>query len=149
MRPAMQGYLPMTRSESFYTMDSGGLGYAMPAAVGVALGKPGARVIGLIGDGSSMYSIQTLWSAAQLKLPITWVIMNNRRYAALQEFAPVFGFASHDVVQGTELPDIDFVSLARGMGCEGVRVGDAAQLKQVLGAALRAARTTVVEIDVE
>ena len=75
-------------------MDSGGLGYGMPAAVGVALAKPGTRVIGLIGDGSSMYSIQALWSAAQLKLPMTFVILNNRRYAALQEFAPVFGFTA-------------------------------------------------------
>ena len=57
-RPVMQAYLPITRSETFYTMDSGGLGYGMPAAVGVALGKPGNRVICLIGDGSSMYSIQ-------------------------------------------------------------------------------------------
>ena len=70
-------------------------------------------MIGLIGDGSSMYSIQALWSAAQLKLPITFVILNNRRYAALQEFAPVFGFCPSDAVQGTDLPDIDFLSLAR------------------------------------
>ena len=70
----MQGYLPFTRSETFFTMDSGGLGYGMPAAVGVALGKPGTRVIALIGDGSSMYSIQALWSAAQFKLPINFVI---------------------------------------------------------------------------
>ena len=55
--------------------------------------KPDARVIALVGDGSAMYSIQALWSAAQLKLPITFVILNNRRYAALQEFAPTFGFA--------------------------------------------------------
>ena len=55
-----KSYLPILRSETFYTMDSGGLGWGMPAAVGVALGKPGAKVIGLIGDGSSMYSIQAL-----------------------------------------------------------------------------------------
>ena len=70
--------------------------------------RPGVRVIGLIGDGSSMYSIQALWSAAQLKLPITFVILNNRRYAALQEFAPVFGFRRDDAVQGTDLPASGF-----------------------------------------
>ena len=62
----------------------------MPAAVGVALGKPGTRVIGVIGDGSSLYSIQAVWSAAQLSLPITFVILNNGRYAALAGFC--FGF---------------------------------------------------------
>jgi benzoylformate decarboxylase len=77
-RRAMQSYLPILRSETFFTTCSGGLGYAMPAAVGVALGKPDAKVIGLIGDGSSMYSIQALWSAAQLALPITFIVLKNR-----------------------------------------------------------------------
>ena len=129
-------------------MDSGGLGYGMPAAVGVALARPGTRVIGLIGDGSSMYSIQALWSAAQLRLPITFVILNNRRYAALQEFAPVFGFAAGDVVQGTELPDIDFVSLAQGMGCTGERVTNAERLRDALAKALRSPVATLVEVAV-
>ena len=147
-RPVMQAHLPITRSETFYTMDSGGLGYGMPAAVGVALGKPGSRVICLVGDGSSMYSIQALWSAAQLKLPITFVILNNRRYAALQEFAPVFGFSPADVVQGTELPDIDFLSLAKGMGCQARRVSDAAELRDALARALCSDAPNVVEVKV-
>jgi benzoylformate decarboxylase len=113
-RSVMQAHLPFTHSETFFTMCSGGLGHSMPAAVGIALAKPQAKVIGLIGDGSAMYSIQALWSAAQLKLPITFVILKNRRYAALQDFAPVFGYAPGAAVEGTELPDIDFVSLARG-----------------------------------
>src|SRR4030095_4391105 len=99
-RSVMQDYLPITRSDTFYTMASGGLGWGLPAAVGVALGKPGARVINLMGDGSSMYSIQALWSAAQLKLPIAFVILKNRRYAALQDFAPVFGYAPGEKAQG-------------------------------------------------
>jgi benzoylformate decarboxylase len=147
-RPIMQAYLPITRAEGFYTMDSGGLGYSMPAAVGIALGKPGSRVIGLIGDGSSMYSIQALWSAAQLKLPITYVILNNRRYAALQEFAPVFGFAKGETVHGTDLPDIDFVSIARGMGCDAVRVIQADKLHEALARALAARSPTLVEVEV-
>ena len=145
-RPVMQAYLPITRAEGFYTMDSGGLGYSMPAAVGVALGRPGVRVIGLIGDGSSMYSIQALWSAARLKLPITYVVLNNRRYAALQEFAPVFGFAKGEAVQGTDLPNLDFVSIARGMGCNAVRVTEAGKLHAALAQALSARSPTLVEV---
>ncbi|MFN4935427.1 benzoylformate decarboxylase [Bradyrhizobium sp.] len=145
-RPVMQAHLPITRADGFYTMDSGGLGYSMPAAVGVALGRPGVRVIGLIGDGSSMYSIQALWSAAQLKLPITYVILNNNRYAALQEFAPVFGFAKGEAVQGTDLPHLDFVSIARGMGCDAVRVTEAAELPAALARALAARTPTLVEV---
>lgn len=135
-RPVMQTYLPFERAGTFFTMDSGGLGYGMPAAVGVALAKPGERVIALIGDGSSMYSIQAIWSAVQLALPITFVILNNARYAALQDFAPVFGFGPADPVQGTDLPGLDFVAIAAGMGCPGLRVSEAAKLREALHNAL-------------
>jgi benzoylformate decarboxylase len=147
-RQAMQNYLPILRTETFYTMCSGGLGYAMPATVGVALGKPGARVIGLIGDGSSMYSIQALWSAAQLALPITFIVLKNRRYAALQEFAPTFGFGPDEPLAGSELPDIDFVALARGQGCRGMNVNSAQDLRDALIDALQASVPTLVEVDV-
>jgi benzoylformate decarboxylase len=147
-RQAMQTYLPIVRSETFYTMDSGGLGYSMPAAVGIALAKPEAKVIGLIGDGSSMYSIQALWSAAQLELPITFIVLKNRRYAALQEFAPAFGFRPDEPLAGTELPDIDFVALARGQGCEGVSIKRAEGLRDTLFEALKAPVPILVEVDI-
>ena len=147
-RATMQAYLPIVRSETFYTMCSGGLGWSMPAAVGIAFAKPGAKVIGLIGDGSSMYSIQALWSAAQLKLPIAFVVLKNRRYAVLQEFAPAFGFARDETLPGTALPDIDFVALAQGMGCDGVNVGRAEELHDALTEALRARHPMLVEVDV-
>jgi benzoylformate decarboxylase len=145
-RPVMQAYLPMARPGSFLTMDSGGLGFGMPAAVGAALARPGERVIALIGDGSSMYSIQAIWSAVQWHLPITFVILNNSRYAALQDFAPVFGFAKEDPVQGTDLPGLDFVTLAAGMGCAGLRVSEAAPLAGALREALAADGPALVEI---
>ncbi len=147
-RPVMHNYLPILQSETFYTMCSGGLGHGLPAAVGVAMARPNAKVIALIGDGSSMYSIQALWSAAQLRLPITFIILKNRRYAALQEFAPVFGFRAGDKLEGTELPDIDFVALARGQGCDGVHVDSAHDLRDVLLAALRSTRPVLVEVEV-
>jgi benzoylformate decarboxylase len=127
-------------------MDSGGLGYAMPAAVGVALAKPGDRIIGLIGDGSAMYSIQALWTAVQLKLSMTFVIVNNRRYAALQDFAPVFGFTANEAVQGTDLPDIDFVSIARGLGLEAERVSDPDRLADALRHAIASKTVNLVEV---
>ncbi len=147
-RPVMQAHLPILRPETFYTMDSGGLGWGLPAAVGVALGKPGARVIALVGDGSAMYSIQALWSAAQLKLPIAFVILKNRRYAALQDFAPVFGYAPGDPVAGTELPDLDFVALAAGQGVAGLRVERADALREALAEALTADGPRLVEVEV-
>lgn len=151
-RPVMQRHLPIVRPETFYTMCSGGLGHGLPAAVGVALARQNsgsrAKVVALVGDGSAMYSIQALWSAAQLKLPITFVILKNRRYAALSEFAPVFGYKPQDPVAGTVLPDLDFVALAAGHGVKGVRVEEAADLREALAAALRSESPELVEIEV-
>lgn len=147
-RAPMHDYLPILRSETFYTMDSGGLGYGIAAAVGVALARPKDKVIAVIGDGSAMYSIQALWSAAQLALPVTFVILKNRRYAALQEFAPVFGFAPGDKLQGTALPGIDFCALARGQGCEAVHVARAESLRPALSQALRSPVPVLVEVEI-
>jgi benzoylformate decarboxylase len=152
-RATMQRYLPMDGAERFYTMASGGLGWGMPAAVGVALARrqraaPG-RVIALIGDGSSMYSIQAIYTAAQLHLPVTFVILNNRRYAALQEFAPVFGYASDETPAGTELPNLDFVALARGQGCDGVRVAHPAELADVLQRGPRTDGPMLIEVAIQ
>jgi benzoylformate decarboxylase len=147
-RPSMQRSMPITRSEGFYTMDSGGLGWGMPAAVGIALAKPGDKVIALIGDGSSMYSIQALWSAAQNRLPITFIVLNNRRYAALEEFAPVFGYAADDPAPGTKLLNIDFVMLAKAQGCNAVRVSETSQLRETLYRALQAPLPVLVEVEI-
>jgi benzoylformate decarboxylase len=146
-RPVMHGHLPTLRSETFYTMASGGLGFGLPAAVGVALARPDTRVIGLVGDGSAMYSIQALWTAAQLRLPMTVVVLNNRRYAALQEFAPTFGFAPGAKLEGTDLSGLDFVAIARGMGVlDGVRVDAAGALRAALERALASSAPSLVEI---
>jgi benzoylformate decarboxylase len=144
-RRAMQAYLPIDRSEGFYTCSSGGLGFGVPAAIGVALGKPGQKVIALIGDGSSMYSIQGLWTAGQLQLPMTFVIIKNGRYQALEEFGPHFGLSQ---TLGTKLPAIDFVALATGQGIDGCRVDRADVLEDVLRKVFGAEKPIVVEVAV-
>lgn len=148
-RPILQRHLPMFEPESFYTMCSGGLGHSLPAAVGVALARPQKKVIALIGDGSAMYAIQALWTAAQLKLPVTVVIVNNRRYAALHHFAPVFGFAPGAHLPGTELPDLDFVALAAGHGVKAQRVTEGALLAGVLERALAAPEPMLIDVMVD
>jgi len=148
-RPVVQAYLPIRASEGFYTMDSGGLGYGMPAAVGVALGRPGRRVVAVIGDGSSLYSIQSIWSAVRLALPITFVIINNRRYAALQDFAPAFGFSAQEPVQGTDLTDIAFADIAVGFGCPAIGVRDAEALRTALDRAFASDRPMLIDVEVD
>jgi benzoylformate decarboxylase len=145
-RPAMQKFMPMRGQDSFYTMASGGLGYSLPAAVGMALGKPKQRTVCLIGDGSAMYSIQALWTAAQRKLPLTIVVINNSGYGAMRSFSQVMQVRN---VPGLELPGIDFVRLAEGMGCDAVRVTQAAELGGALKRALTFGGTSLVEVVVD
>jgi benzoylformate decarboxylase len=147
-RAVMHERLPILRSGTFYEMDSGGLGFGMAAAMGVALARPDARVIGLMGDGSAMYTIQALWNAAQAKLPITFIILNNGRYAALQDFAPRFGFAPGVKPEGSVLPGLDFIALAAGHGVPAQRVRSAAQLHDALPGVLRSDGPVLLDIEV-
>jgi benzoylformate decarboxylase len=147
-RPLMHQHLPIHRAETFHEMCSGGLGFGLPAAVGVALARPDQRVIALIGDGSAMYAIQALWNAAQARLPMAILILKNRRYAALQDFAPRFGFAPEARVEGSELPDLDFCALAAGHGVAAERIADAAALHDALPRALRSDAPLLLEIEI-
>ncbi|WP_394041036.1 thiamine pyrophosphate-dependent enzyme [Xanthobacter autotrophicus] len=104
---------------SYYFGAAGGLGFAMPAAVGVQLAEPDRQVIALIGDGSANYSVTALWTAAQHKVPVVFVIMRNGTYGALRWFAGVLK-AEH--VPALDVPDIDFVAIATGYGLEPVRM---------------------------
>ena len=145
-RPAMQKFLPMRGQDSFYTMASGGLGWSLPASVGIALGRPDLRIVCLIGDGSAMYSIQALWTAAQRKLPLTVVVINNCGYGAMRSFSQVMQVRD---VPGLDLPGIDFVQLAKSMGCHGIRVETAKELPGALKRGLAYDGTCLVEVMVD
>jgi benzoylformate decarboxylase len=145
-RPAMQKFLPMRGQDSFYTMASGGLGWSLPASVGMALGYPDRRTVCLIGDGSAMYSIQALWTAAQRKLPLTVVVINNAGYGAMRSFSQVMQVRN---VPGLDLPGIDFVKLAQGMGCDAARVNKAAELVPALKHGLGSAGVCLIEVMVD
>ena len=145
-RPAMQKFMPMRGQDSFYTMASGGLGFGLPAAVGMALGRPDVRTVCLIGDGSAMYSIQALWTAAQRKLPLTVVVINNSGYGAMRSFSQVMQVRN---VPGLELPDIDFVKIAEGMRCDAVRVSKSSELTGVLKRGLAHKGVSLIEVMVD
>jgi benzoylformate decarboxylase len=145
-RVPMHDYLPIIEKDGFYTCASGGLGHGLPAAIGVALARPGEKVIAFLGDGSAMYAIQGLWTAAQLNLPISFVIAQNHRYEALVKFGRLFGLQQ---TVGTKLPALDFCALAAGQGVSGVRVDRAEALDDALSASFAAAGPTLVEVVVD
>ena len=140
----MQEHLRLSRPDCFFTTASGGLGYAMPAAVGIALARPQARVVAIVGDGSAMYGIQALFAACQLDATITFVIVNNGRYQALREFGRTFGMQQ---VVGTDLSGLDFPALAKGHGLpQGRRVAEAGSLEAILAEALASPGPSLVEV---
>ncbi|MFF9481554.1 benzoylformate decarboxylase [Streptomyces sp. NPDC014733] len=145
-RPLMCAHLPNPGPESFYTTASGALGHGLPAAVGQALGRPGTRVLAVVGDGSAMYAVQALWSAARLHLPLTVVVVNNRRYATVDSFAERFGMARP---VGTALDGLDFAALATGQGCAAARVEDPDALVPALRTALTATGPYLLDVVVE
>jgi benzoylformate decarboxylase len=140
-------WLPTVEPDSFFATASGGIGWATPAAVGVALGDRDRGVqrpvIGLIGDGSFQYSVQAIWTAAQHSLPIVYVVMRNNEYSILKSFAELENTPG---VPGLDLPGLDIASVARGFGCRALDVDTIDGLEKELTAALDSGTTTVIVV---
>jgi benzoylformate decarboxylase len=145
-RGSMHDYLPILERDTFHTCASGGLGFGLPAAVGVALARPGRKVIGLLGDGSAMYSIQGLWTAAELALPIAFIIVANNSYRALEEFGRHLGIKD---LPGVKLPHLDFCALAESQGVMARRVARWEDLDVALIDVFAADTPTLLEVRVK
>ena len=121
--PGARSLINSDDPQSFFALRGGGIGWGLPAAIGAKLALPDRPVVALIGDGSAMYTVQALWTAAHYKLPVIWVIFNNTSYRILkQRLVDMRGLAEQaDNFVGMELTDpaIDFVGLARSLGIEG------------------------------
>jgi len=144
-REEFHARFPITRPGGFLTTGSGVLGWGLPFAVGRALATPGERVLCVIGDGSFMYAVQALWSAVRYRAAVTFVVLNNHGYEAVKQLSRRLG-APEPV--GTTIDGIDFVTVAAGLGCPGVRVPDAAGLGPALAAALGHDGPFLVEVPV-
>jgi len=142
-------WVPITRPRSFFLFASGGLGWALPAAVGHALAERDtgrARpVLAILGDGATNYSIQALYTAAQHRLPVVFLVLNNQEYGILKAFADQ---QQTPGVPGLDLPGLDFVALATGYGCAAFRVATSDALAKALQDALRRPGPTVLEIPI-
>jgi benzoylformate decarboxylase len=116
---------------------AGGIGWALPAAIGVQLAQPNRPVTCLSGDGSAMYSVQALWTAANQKLPITYVICNNGGYRIIKQRLKAFHGNDHYIGMDFMDPELDWVGLAKSLGMNAVRVTNPGEVADVLKAAYR------------
>jgi benzoylformate decarboxylase len=144
--PAIAAMLPMEDPQAYYGLASGGLGFGMAGAVGVALAQPHRPVVAVIGDGSAMYSIQSLWTAAHLKLNITYVIINNRSYRIIKERLLAMRGTDDFVAMDMNNPAIDFAGLAKSLGMSSSVVTDPTQIASALQSALTSGGPSLVEV---
>src|SRR6201991_465456 len=130
----------------YHALASGGIGWGLPASVGVSLANPDRPVVCFTGDGSSMYSIQSLWTAANHKLPLTFVIANNGGYRIIKQ--RLLAFHGDDNYIGMDFvdPPVDFTGVAKSLGLEAIRVSDPGELKGVLSSAFSRPGTKLIEV---
>ncbi|MGJ4910731.1 thiamine pyrophosphate-binding protein [Bradyrhizobium sp. HKCCYLS2033] len=142
----MTALWPYRDRYNYHALASGGIGWGLPASVGVSLANPDRPVVCYSGDGSAMYSIQALWTAAHHKLPLSVVIVNNGGYRIIKQ--RLLSFHGDDNYIGMDFvdPQVDFAGLARSLGCEAMRISDPRELQPTLSAAFRRPGAKLIEV---
>jgi benzoylformate decarboxylase len=140
-------------AKGFFGIRGGGIGWGLPAALGVRLALPHRPVVALVGDGSAMYTNQALWTAAHESLAVVYVIFNNASYRILkQRTRALKGFSAEDdryVAMDLDRPLIDFVGMARALGVPGERVEKAADVGSALGRGLASGGPYLLDVRID
>ena len=140
-------YFPFRDRNSYFGNVSGGIGWGIAAAVGVQIAHPARRVFAVIGDGSAMYSITALWSAANQKLPVIFIIANNAGYQILKNRLKLFHGNDTPIGMDFDDPPMDIAAIARGFGVAAERVDTAAGFENALDQALaRTGSPSLIEV---
>ena len=133
----------------YHALASGGIGWGLPASVGVSLANPDRPVVCFSGDGSAMYSIQALWTAAHHKLPLTVVIANNGGYRIIKQRLLAFHGDDHYVGMDFADPPVDFAGIARSLGLEAMRITEPGDLTAKLSSAFSRPGAKLIEVMVD
>jgi benzoylformate decarboxylase len=136
--------------QSFFGLRGGGIGWGLPASIGVKIALPDRPVIALVGDGSAMYTCQALWTAARYKIGVVFVIFNNTSYRILKQrlFAQRGYAAQMDTYVGMELndPAIDFVGLARALGLPAERANTVHDATDLIARGLADGKPVLIDV---
>jgi benzoylformate decarboxylase len=149
LAPLLGAVLEVDEPRNFFGLASGGLGFAMGGAVGAALARPGSPIVAVVGDGSAMYAIQALWTAAHLDLPITYVIANNRSYRIIKERLVAMRGTDRFLGMDFTKPRLNFVSMANGMGVMARKIDDPSNLAEALRHAIASGRPCLIDVVID
>jgi benzoylformate decarboxylase len=151
--PGLRQLVAGDDAQSFFGMRGGGIGWGLPAAVGVKLALPDRPVLALIGDGSAMFNCQALWTAAHERLAVVFLILNNGAYRILkQRVNALRGHAAQTgryVAMDLDDPPIDFTALAHSMGVRAERAVTLDEVRKALSAALAAEGPTLIDVTLD
>jgi benzoylformate decarboxylase len=117
-RPELHARLPARQPLGFLSAAMGGLGFGLPAAIGVRMALPERPVVAVVGDGASMFAIQSLWSAARYEVGALFVVLANGGYAVMDRLAE----AANQAAPWPGFGAIDIAAMARAQGCPARRV---------------------------
>ena len=128
----------------------GAIGICLPCATGAATACPDRKVIAMTGDGSAMYTVQSLWTMARESLDITVIVFANRGYQILRDELANVGVNSYGAnaraMFDVENPVLDWVALARGHGLPATRCADMASFNSALAAGLQSGGPSLIEV---
>jgi benzoylformate decarboxylase len=151
--PGIRQLIRSNDPQSYFGLRGGGIGWGLPATMGVKVALPDRPVVGLIGDGSAMYTCQGLWTAAHYQIDAVFVILNNTSYRILkQRLHAMRGLAEQaDSYVGMELidPKIDFVGLARSLGIKAERARTVHDATDLLKTALNDGGATLIDVELD
>jgi benzoylformate decarboxylase len=145
----MSALRPHRDRYGYHGLASGGIGWGLPASVGVSIANPHRPVVCYSGDGSAMYSIQALWTAAHHKLPLTVVIVNNGGYRIIKQRLLAFHKDDHFVGMDFADPPVDFCGLAKALGLETIRITEAEDVPSALASAFGRPGAKLIEVMVD
>jgi benzoylformate decarboxylase len=150
--PVLRRSIDFTETKSYQRIRDGSIGWGMPGALGVKLASQDRPVVAVVGDGSAMWSIQSLWTAAHDQIPVTYVVCANASYCQVKVMKSfLMGEQAKGRYLGMDLdnPRIDFASMARAMGVYGQKVEHPDQLRGALSSALESGKPALVEVMIE
>lgn len=146
LSPSVQG--------TYYGCRGQAIGWGMGATMGVKLGSPNQPVVGVVGDGSAIMTVQALWTAVNSDIPAVFVICNNASYRVLKvnmnHYHRLNSMEQPDSYFAMDFPHpLDFAAQARAYGMQGVRIEDPADIDSAVNSAIDSGKPAVIDVVID